>query len=256
MTKEEILIALIKSELTSTKLSSHVLEMITPDIISELIPLAKSHDLVHVISSALYKNHLGADSYVDYAASALFRYEQFCYGYEQICAALYRAKVPFVPLKGSVLRPYYPDPAMRTSCDIDILVHEDDLARAVECLQTSCAYTAEKYNYHDVTMISPDGIHLELHFSIQEYMDKMDAVLSRVWDYTVPVNEYEYKLSDEFFVFHILSHMTYHFVEGGCGIRSFMDLWVMKHKMGIDLLQTELLQQGGGLLRFPRQRLS
>ena len=33
-----------------------------------------------------------------------------------------KVQIPFLPLKGSVIRQYYPEPWMRTSCDIDILV--------------------------------------------------------------------------------------------------------------------------------------
>lgn len=39
-----------------------------------------------------------------------------------------------------------------------------------------------------------------------------------------PVSEYEYQERPEFFAYHHLAHMKYHFVHGGCGIRTFLDL--------------------------------
>ncbi|MBO4954226.1 MAG: nucleotidyltransferase family protein, partial [Clostridia bacterium] len=35
--------------------------------------------------------------------------------------------IDFMPLKGAVIRQYYPEPWMRTSCDIDIHVKKDRL---------------------------------------------------------------------------------------------------------------------------------
>ena len=51
---------------------------------------------------------------------------------EHIRAVLEREGIAYVPLKGAVMRALYAEPWMRTSCDIDVLVHETDLERAVE----------------------------------------------------------------------------------------------------------------------------
>lgn len=121
---------------------------------------------------------------------------------------------------------------MRTSCDIDILIYEEDLEVAINSLETK-GYRCGERNYHDVSLYSPSKIHLELHFNIQENMDNLDAVLKDAWEYAVPTNTSQYAFSKEFFAFHIFAHMAYHFVSGGCGIRSLLDIWVLKHKMGI-----------------------
>jgi hypothetical protein len=47
--------------------------------------------------------------------------------FERICLVLEKAKIPHIPLKGSVLRKLYKEPWLRTSCDIDILVQEETL---------------------------------------------------------------------------------------------------------------------------------
>ena len=52
---------------------------------------------------------------------AIYRHAQLSYEYVAVCDALETAQIPFIPLKGSVLRKWYPEPWMRTSCDIDIL---------------------------------------------------------------------------------------------------------------------------------------
>ena len=37
----------------------------------------------------------------------------------------------------------------------------------------------------------------------------------------------EYRETPEFFLFHHIAHMSYHFVAGGCGIKPFLDLWLL-----------------------------
>lgn len=59
----------------------------------------------------------------------VYCYKRMNYEYEQVCDALEKAEIPFIPLKGVVIREYYPEPWMRTSCDIDILVREKNLKK-------------------------------------------------------------------------------------------------------------------------------
>ena len=42
------------------------------------------------------------------------------------------------------------------------------------------------------------------------------------------------EMDNEMLTGYILVHMAKHFVRGGCGVRSFMDLWVIKNKIGFD----------------------
>ena len=126
---------------------------------------------------------------------------------------------------------------MRTSCDIDILVKEQDLNRAVKALVDINGYkTDNKINYHDVSLFSPSKVHLELHFNILENKENIDSVLAKVWDYASQSenSEFEHSLTNEFFVFHMLAHMVYHFLKGGCGVRTIMDVYIAHQKLDIN----------------------
>ena len=48
------------------------------------------------------------------------------------------------------------------------------------------------------------------------------------------------------------AHMAYHFVSGGCGIRSLMDIWVMEQKMGLSYTSAKELLTRAGLYDFAR----
>ena len=147
----------------------------------------------------------------------------------KISAVLDKEAIPYLPLKGAVLRRLYPSPELRTSSDIDVLVMEDDLDRAVASIENTTDFRTRKHNFHDVSMVNPN-IHLELHFSIQENMENIDRLLKRVWEYTEPDQGSRYKLTPEFQVFHVIAHMSYHFLHGGLGIRPFIDLWLLKNR--------------------------
>ena len=141
--------------------------------------------------------------------------------------------IEFIPLKGAVIRQYYPEPYMRTSCDIDILVHEEDLERAKNALVSALNYkSSEKISFHDISLFSLGGIHLELHYNLKEKRQNLDELLGKVWDYAVNTKEGKYfKLqSPEFYIFYHIAHMANHFLRGGCGIRTFIDLYfIEKH---------------------------
>lgn len=210
------------------------------EIWDALYSMVQKHDLAHLVGHMLEKQDLPSREALSKFRSAkmraIYRYARMSYEYEQICQTLESAQIPFVPLKGSVLRDYYPEPWMRTSCDIDVLVHEEDLSRAADAL-TACGWRVDEMRViHDISLHSASGIHLELHFSLTENMDNIDPLLKRVWDYCslVPGKQYEYRQSKEYFLFHHLAHMSYHFVAGGCGIRPVLDLWILERMMSFD----------------------
>lgn len=234
---QDIFIKMLRSELTGTELDVSVKEQITPDVVSTLYSSAVRHDLAHIVASSLHKCGFKSDNaiYAKFSQKAVvsvYRNEQMKYAFAQICDTFDKASIPYIPLKGSVIRPYYPQESMRTSCDIDILVKEDNLETAIDAL-VQRGFKCGERNYHDVSLVSEANVHLELHFNIQENIGKLDAVLKDAWHYANLTDGSRYQFTDEFFVFHMFAHISYHFLFGGCGIKSLMDIWIMEHKMGI-----------------------
>ena len=78
--------------------------------------------------------------------TAVYRYERINYELNCLTEALNQAEMPFIPLKGSILRQYYPEPWMRTSCDIDILVREEDIDAATQAIEKKLGYEYESRN--------------------------------------------------------------------------------------------------------------
>ena len=160
----------------------------------------------------------------------VFRHHRIVAEQKRVCALLQSESIPFIPLKGAVIREMYPESWYRPSCDVDILVKEQDVQRAKSLIMQRLEYTAaDTDNFHDVPMYSKGGVHLELHFNILEHRSNIDAVLGRVWEFAAPVSDgaMMHALTPEFLLFHNLAHSYYHFLSGGCGIKPFMDLFVL-----------------------------
>ena len=231
---------------------------LTDEDFAKLYKLSKSHDLAHLVGDALIKNNLIEDGEIKAKFQkqimlAVYRYEKINYELGRLRKVLNEAEIPFMPLKGSVLRKYYPEPWMRTSCDIDVLVQESDLERAVALLVDKLAYKRESKGSHDISLFSDYGVHLELHYSLIEEnrVGNIESVLQDVWKKADPVAEaFEYVLSDEMLYYYHIAHMAKHFVYGGCGVPPFLDLWVLNHRAPFDHENRSAILAEGRLLTF------
>lgn len=250
------LFALLRFEIKETELCNDAKNSIEADTLTNLYILSKRHDLAHLVGDALDKNGLLPDNseakkrLLQERNMAVYRYEQMQYEFEQICVTLEEAKIPFIPLKGSVIRALYPEPWMRTSCDIDILVKEEDLLIAVKELEETLKYHSESKGNHDVSLFAESGVHLELHYKLNDSGQAWDSILTKVWEYSEPKAGFQCILMNEMLYFYHIAHMERHFKVGGCGVRSFLDLYFLRKSIIYNKeILTNLLKQGG-LLTF------
>ena len=95
------------------------------------------------------------------------------------------------------------------------------------------------------------GAHLELHFNISENITKLDKVLKTVWNNVEFVQNYELRETFTFFAFHIVAHMMYHFISGGCGFKPFIDLWILqKNKLYDEEKLKKILKECSALMFY------
>lgn len=253
---KEVLFTLIRSQIKGTELNVDVKNLITLENLPLLYKVAKKHDLAHLICQALEKNGLLADggevkTYFEKERNmAIFRYTQMQYELEQICKTLDDAKISYIPLKGSVIRAFYPEPWMRTSCDIDVLVKKEDLENAIETLKTKLEFTCEKIGGHDAQMYSPIGVHLELHYKLNSNSPLEEGVLSQVWSHVKSFDNPHCEMTEEMFYFYHIAHMAGHFKVGGCGIRTFLDLYLLRKNLTYNDEKLRDLLKAGGLEAF------
>ncbi|MBQ8299750.1 MAG: nucleotidyltransferase family protein [Clostridia bacterium] len=225
----------------------------------KIYKLSKKHDLAHLIGYALKKNNTVIDEDLQKAFEqimnmAAFRYVKISYDLEAISYALEKAQVRFIPLKGSVIRRYYNEPWLRTSCDIDILISETDIEKAKTIFVDELNYTYESAWNYELSFFTPSKTHIELHHVLNDDVKAVDKVLSSVWEHSEPAPEhtYLYEMNDEMYYFYHIAHMAKHFVNGGCGIRPFIDIWVLNHNCTFDKEKRYRLLDEAGLLQFAK----
>lgn len=254
----KVFFALLRSAITEAKLTETELNNYSPKMLDDLLEVALKHDMLHLFALGMKQNglipegdELGLGKCI---FKAVYRYERLKYDYDSLCDILENAKIPFLPLKGSVIRQYYPEAWMRTSCDIDILVHEEDLDKTVDFLINDCGYTYHKKGTHDVSLFSVNGVHIELHYTLmgKGVAKSSREILRDVWKWTKPkeAKSFWYEMPDELFYFYHIAHMAKHIEEGGCGVRPFIDLMILDNLKDADIDKRNQLLKEGGLLKF------
>ena len=269
MQPKELLFILLRSALSGEALTEEnkriVEQHLTKEALEALFALSKKHDVAPLLAHSLEANGLLLEKKELFAPFskekmfALFRYENMAHELSALKDTLSQNEIPFMPLKGAVLRRLYAEPFLRTSCDIDILVRDADLPKAAQALCDTLKYKQKgERNFHDLSLYSESGVHLELHHNILENVPALDRTLARVWEHSAPLNEggYEYAQSPAFLVFHIIAHMAYHFLCGGCGIRPFADLYLLKKEHAYKDEDLALLLEESDLKTFFAHALS
>ncbi len=253
-----ITLALLRSVVADRPLPDGFLRALTAEQIASVYQIACRFDLAHLIAVPLTADEtLKGDRTVEPFRQAMYRavnrYVQMDYEIGRIGEIFGREQIPYIPLKGAALRQYYHEPWMRTSCDVDILVHESDLSRAVDSLKVSLSYVQTGRTPHDISFKAPGNVHIELHHSLVESdrAARASEILAGVWEKSeAEENTCRYAMSDEMFYFYHIAHMAKHFENGGCGVRPLLDLWILNHRLPFDCAKRESLLRDGGLLKF------
>ena len=254
---KKVFLALLKRAISNENAPIDISSKLTTENFKSLILLAKKHDLAHLVTHSLDK--LGSlpndvelkSKLLKERNVAIFRGEQQSYELDRISTIFSENKILFIPLKGSVIKKYYKASWMRTSCDIDILVKKTDLDVAISILKSKLGYVYLSKGDHDVSLTSPSGVHLELHYSLvdETAKDSEKFIFGNVWQNGIINNDGNLALSDEYFYCYHVSHVAKHLKYGGCGVRAIIDTYILNNvvtfnkEKRLELLQSaELLE--------------
>ncbi len=254
----ELLFSVLKVAIKDNSQFNIEFDSITNEKWKLLYKLSVKQDIAALVSFGLEKvgflneNNPLFKSFNDETVKALYRYEMQNYDLEWLIEALEVNKIPFIPLKGAEIRKLYYKPYLRTSSDIDILIEKKFLDE-IEVLLTKNGYKKTAQNAHEQSFISPSGTNVEFHYELIEKGWAKDAnkILNNPFKNAEKCEGYDYKMklhSDIFYFYHV-AHIAKHFEEGGCGVRPFIDLYLLDKKIPPSARIDELLD-GGGLLKF------
>lgn len=244
MCVEKIMFALIRSEICDSSVSEDLQSNLTKEKYKELFILSRKHDLSHIVASALSRIGFLSDDEVSRAfrqelMKSVYRDAQRGYAINLTEDLLEGAKIPHIVLKGSVIRHVYPQSWMRTSCDIDILIHKSDIESVENILCGNKYVRLDDSSTHDYNFMSPNKVHIEIHHTLTQdgELSSTDELLKSVWtNYAIPETgcKNRYSMTPELFVIYHLAHMGRHLLHGGCGVRPFIDLWLINKRYSFD----------------------
>ena len=141
-----------------------------------------------------------------------------------------------MPLKGAVMKDYYPAYGMREMSDNDILFDPSCRVKVKEYFE-SCGYEVEEYgeSNQDVYLKAPVS-----NFEMHTALFREDHILKfpEIYDYYKHVKERllkekngcEYRFSNEDFYIYMTAHEYKHYTGNGMGLRSILDIYVFMNK--------------------------
>lgn len=247
MTNRDYLYLITKCALGYDDISKYNISL-TDETLAYLYNAARVHSLFPVVSKVLLESRLlknDCEFYQPFRKQMLkyvCRRENFDHVLGVIGKAFCKSEIPFMPLKGSVLKELYPESWMRTGTDIDILVKEQDIEKASSVLSDALGLKFVSKSSHDVVYVTESMVKVELHFSLNEPGYREFEPLKDIWSVSTAVDGgYLYKMPDEYFLCYHIAHMAKHFVCGGCGIRYIIDLRVILDNLNFDQALVEKL---------------
>lgn len=172
------------------------------------------------------------------------------YIFDRVCDSFKKENIEFLPLKGKILRNIYPQPYMRTSCDTDIYIRENDRESAKKCLYSldfslnSCGDGVDVYFKEPVYCF-------EIHFMPFDGRLKncgcFGDLLERA-EYDSACGYYRFNDND-LYLYNFL-HLYKHFDYAGCGIKLFLDLYILSKRLDLNFYCINSVVENCGLTEF------
>ena len=183
------------------------------------------------------------------------------YDLNAVSEAFQREKIPFIPIKGAVIAPYYPEPSLRTMGDVDLLVRREDRERiraVMEALefQNKC-WSEQEWDYSR-GIISFELQAVLLHDRASENRLLIET-LNDFWPYAKPEPSGSgFRLDWSFHFLYLIAHIAKHMTKTGVGFRQFYDIAILLSRAGdrFDWNWISAEAERIGLLRFTRSCLS
>ena len=151
--------------------------------------------------------------------------------------------IDYLPLKGTILKPLFPQPAARVMGDADILIRMEQYDK-IKPIMVALGFQEGNVTRHELHWNHP-GLHLELHKMLMSERN-MDyhRYYGDDWARAIPCDRYRYTFRTEDHFIHLFVHYAKHYRAGGIGLRQLIDLWVYQRtysNMDMEYIGSELL---------------
>lgn len=153
---------------------------------------------------------------------------------EKLLASFEKAGIAYMPLKGILLKAYYPSIGLRSFADNDIL-YDAAKIKEVKTIMEGMGYTTKSYGKgnHDVYQKLP-MLNFELHRSLTGVTCAFKSYTDQAWDRAIKDrdNAFGYHMTKEDFYIYFIIHAHKHYSNLGTGIRTLLDQYLYLDREG------------------------
>ncbi len=145
---------------------------------------------------------------------------------DRICDAFEKNGIAYMPVKGCIMKSMYPDHAMRTMCDADILIHEEEYEKIRPVMEElEFRETGESNHEH---IWQNQYLTVELHKRLMpSYNKDYYSYFGEGWDLAkVHVGGYRWAMTNEDAFIYDTIHFAKHYRDANVNARFVVDLWV------------------------------
>ncbi|MBR7132917.1 MAG: nucleotidyltransferase family protein [Clostridia bacterium] len=201
--------------------------------LSDAVAVARKHQIINILYYGALQAGLPQDETMQQlfmlSCMALSKSEQQMFEINRICTAFNERGIEYMPLKGTLLKYFYPKADMRAMGDADILIkpRQYDLIKPI---LTELGFTEKLESDHELTWAKP-ALYLELHKRvIPSYNKDYYEYFGDGWRLARPCEEQpnRYEMSAEDALIYLFTHFAKHYRDGGIGIRHMTDLWIYR----------------------------
>ncbi len=206
--------------------------------LGQLYGAADRHLLTGIVGYALEAAGVTDYAFTQAKGKAIRKIVLFDVERGAVLAELEKAGIWYMPLKGCVLKDYYPKIGMRQMSDNDILY---DVTRREEMcsIMEGLGFTSTGRGNCDDHYAKAPVCNFEMHHSLfspytdeavfayyRHIRDKMRKDEGSVWGFHLP--------PEDFYIY-MITHEYKHYSGGGTGLRSLLDTYVYLHKASLDM---------------------
>lgn len=197
-----------------------------------LYALAKQHSMTALTAFALEAAGVSEPHFHEAKTKAIRKLALFDIERTKLFRAFDAAKIAYCPLKGIILKNFYPSFGMREMSDNDILCDPSrmDDVRSIMKQHGFLCTSVDTYG-HD-TYEKPPCLEFEMHLTLftKDFMPAFAAYYAGIFERLQQADGCEYRFSDEDFYLYLLAHEYKHFSHFGTGVRPLADIYLFLKK--------------------------
>lgn len=237
---DECLIYLISCALHRTEFKAELIDGI--DFVA-LFTLARKHSVAAMVCMALEKTDAFEQAdcavkklWLDAKNNAVRKNMLLDAESRLLMDEMENAEIRHMPMKGIILKDWYPQYGMREMSDIDILFDKSkrEQVKDIFLWHGYSAYAFNKSN-HDV-YFKPPVYNFEMHANLfddkncKDFIEKYHGIEQKLIPYDD--KKFRFCFTHEDFYVYTLAHAYKHHCFGGTGIRTLVDIYVMNREIG------------------------